>query len=56
MSKICENRTTIVTGAGSGLGRAHALALASEGANVIVNDINYFTHKNNMITFFYFIY
>ncbi|MBD24150.1 MAG: short-chain dehydrogenase [Candidatus Marinimicrobia bacterium] len=40
MSKICENRTTIVTGAGSGLGRAHALALADEGANVVVNDIN----------------
>lgn len=37
---ICENRTVIITGAGGGLGRAHALAFAAEGANVIVNDIN----------------
>lgn len=32
-------RTAIVTGAGSGLGRAEALALAQAGANVVVNDI-----------------
>ena len=36
---ICENRSIIVTGAGSGLGREYALALAAEGANVLVNDI-----------------
>jgi NAD(P)-dependent dehydrogenase (short-subunit alcohol dehydrogenase family) len=36
---ICDNRTLIVTGAGGGLGRAYALALAAEGANVVVNDI-----------------
>jgi NAD(P)-dependent dehydrogenase (short-subunit alcohol dehydrogenase family) len=36
---ICDNRTIIVTGAGGGLGRAYALALAAEGANVVVNDI-----------------
>jgi NAD(P)-dependent dehydrogenase (short-subunit alcohol dehydrogenase family) len=36
---ICEGRTVIVTGAGGGLGRAYALALAAEGANVVVNDI-----------------
>ena len=40
MSKICENRTAIITGAGGGLGRAHALAFADAGANVLVNDIN----------------
>lgn len=40
MTKLCENRTVIITGAGGGLGRAHALAFAAEGANVIVNDIN----------------
>lgn len=36
---ICNARTVIVTGAGGGLGRAYALALAAEGANVLVNDI-----------------
>jgi NAD(P)-dependent dehydrogenase (short-subunit alcohol dehydrogenase family) len=36
---ICKGRTVIVTGAGGGLGRAYALALAAEGAAVLVNDI-----------------
>ena len=36
---ICTNRSIIVTGAGGGLGRAYALALAAEGACVLVNDI-----------------
>lgn len=40
MGKLCENRTVIITGAGGGLGREHALAFAAEGANVVVNDIN----------------
>jgi NAD(P)-dependent dehydrogenase (short-subunit alcohol dehydrogenase family) len=34
-----ENRTAIVTGAASGIGRAVALAYAREGANVVVSDI-----------------
>ncbi|HPB46474.1 MAG TPA: SDR family oxidoreductase [Microthrixaceae bacterium] len=39
MSGIVEGRIVIVTGAGRGLGRAHALAFAAEGAKVVVNDI-----------------
>jgi NAD(P)-dependent dehydrogenase (short-subunit alcohol dehydrogenase family) len=39
MSKEFEGKTAIVTGGGSGIGKAVALALADGGANVVVNDL-----------------
>jgi NAD(P)-dependent dehydrogenase (short-subunit alcohol dehydrogenase family) len=35
-----SERVAVLTGAGSGLGREHALLLASRGASVVVNDVS----------------
>jgi NAD(P)-dependent dehydrogenase (short-subunit alcohol dehydrogenase family) len=39
MSGICEGRVVVITGAGRGMGRSHALEFARQGAKVVVNDL-----------------
>jgi NAD(P)-dependent dehydrogenase (short-subunit alcohol dehydrogenase family) len=39
MGGLCDGRSVIVTGAGQGLGRAHAVELARQGARLVLNDL-----------------
>ncbi len=45
MSKLLEGRVAVITGAGGGLGRSHALEIAQHGGYVVVNDVSEAAHK-----------
>jgi NAD(P)-dependent dehydrogenase (short-subunit alcohol dehydrogenase family) len=39
-ARLCTDQVVVVSGAGRGIGRSHALAFAAQGARVVVNDLS----------------
>jgi len=51
MTKLMKDKSGLVTVAGSGIGRASAIALAKAGAKVMVSDVNEDAVKRNCKTY-----